>query len=80
MKDFLNSVPPWAQRVITILVGAVVAVIGVKVAGLEDLKKFGMSVIFGVVGAGIMGTAVPHPADAQRGAPVDPSPPNPPAP
>jgi hypothetical protein len=76
----LKNVPPWAQRVITILVGADRRRHRREGGGLEDLKKFGLSVIVGVVGAGIMGTAVPHPADAQRFAPADPPPPNPPAP
>jgi hypothetical protein len=80
MSDLLKNVPPWAQRLVTIVVGAIIAVIGVKVAGLDVLKTAGLGLIVGSVGVGIASTAVPHPADAQRFAPADPPPPNPPAP
>ena len=75
--EFLKTVPPWAQRLVTILVGLGVAVIGMKVAGFEQLKTVGLGLIVGSVGVGIASTAVPHPADAQRGAaaPSDPPPP-----
>jgi len=66
MLNAMLNAPPWIQRVTTYAIGVGVAVVGAKVQGLSGLVA---------LGALIVGTAIPHPADSARGSDGPPGPP-----
>ncbi len=57
----MSNIPPWAQRLLTILVGVGVGTLGVLVP---------QTAPFALPAAGaLLGWSAPHPADAHREAP-----------